>query len=106
MGPDAPRVHLLAVETWPGEVVEVNGRHGRHHGEVAVGAPGVDVEGSVVVGGPSVVLSGPSVVLGGPSVVVGGPTVVGGGGVVVAEPGRGHDHDRDHGDHGGHPHGH
>jgi hypothetical protein len=85
VGPQAPRVHLLAVEAWPGEVVAVHGPHGHVHGEVAVGAPGAVVESpSVVVGTPSVVVGAPAVVVGTPGVVVGAPgLVVGGPGVVV-----------------------
>ncbi len=84
VGPAAPRVHLMAVEAWPGDaVVEV---HGRHHGEVVVGAPGV------VVGAPAVVVGAPNVVVGAPGVVVGAPGVVVGapGAVVVGGPGPGH----------------
>jgi len=82
VGPAAPRVHLLAVDAWPGEVVEV---HGRHH-EVVVGAPGVVVGApEVVVGAPAVVVGAPGVVVGAPGVVVGapGPVFVGGPGHVV-----------------------
>lgn len=82
VGPAAPRVHLLAVETWaPTEVVEVRG-HG-HHGEVIVERPGVVVGApGVVVGAPNVVVGAPGVVVGAPGVVVGTPgaVVVGGGG--------------------------
>jgi len=89
VGPAAPRVHLLAVETWPGEVVEVHG-HG-HHGEVIVERPGV------IVGGPTVVVGAPAVVVGGPHVVVGGP------GVVVGGPGHVNIHENIHlGGHGKH----
>ncbi len=116
VGPQAPRVHLLAVDAWPGEVVELHGKHGRHHGDFVVGGPGVEVEGpgivvgapSVVVGGPGVVVGGPNVVVGGPNVVVGGPgAIVGGPGVVVGGGVRGHEeeHGRDH-DRGGGHHGH
>ncbi len=83
VGPEAPRVHLFAVEAWPGEVVELHGHgkvHGEVHGEVVVGAPGV------VIGAPAVVVEGPSIVVGAPGIVVGEP---GGGG-------RGHDRDHDH----------
>jgi hypothetical protein len=86
VGPAAPRVHLLAVDAWPGEVVEVHG-HG-HHGEVVVGAPGV------VVGAPGVVVGAPGIVVGGPGVFVGGP----GGHVNV--------HENIHVGGGGHGHGH
>jgi hypothetical protein len=86
VGPAAPRVHLLAVETWQGEVVDVH-MHARHHEEVMVEGPGV------VVGGPSVVVETPGVVVSGPSVVVGGGVEAHG------HVGRGHEHDRDH-DHG------
>ncbi|HEY1958134.1 MAG TPA: hypothetical protein VGH28_21085 [Polyangiaceae bacterium] len=61
VGPAAPRVHLL-VDAWPGEVVEV---HGKHH-EVIVGAP------AVVVGAPGVVVGAPGVFIGGPGFHVGG----------------------------------
>jgi hypothetical protein len=58
VGPAAPRLHLLAVDAWPGEVVEVHRWHGEH-GEVIVGAPGVVVEGpGVVVGAPGVIVVG------------------------------------------------
>jgi hypothetical protein len=60
VGPKAPRVHLLAVEAWPGEVIEVHGRHGHVHDEVVVGAPAV-----VVVGTPGVVVGGGAEVHGG-----------------------------------------
>jgi hypothetical protein len=90
VGPEAPRVHLLAVETWPGETVVLHGPHGKHHEEI-VGPAGV------VVGGPRVVLDAPSVVVQGPSFVVGGPGVVVGGGAVVHGTG---------GDWGHHEHGH
>ena len=107
-GPEAPRVHLLAVDAWPGEVVV---GHGRHHGEVVVGAPGVAIEGSagfvapgVVVGGPGIAVGGPGIV--GPGVVVGGPTVVVGGPHVVGGPGPGREHvvvhEHEHGGHRGH----
>jgi hypothetical protein len=119
VGPEAPRVHLLAVDGWAGEGVELRGRHGHFHegvvvGEpgVVVGAPGVVVEGPGVVLGPpgvivpgpgvfvpptpGVVVGGPSVVLGGPSVALGGSGVVRGGAVVGGEVGRGHDRDHDH----------
>ena len=87
-GPAVAPVHLYAVESeWPDEVVEI---HGRHHGEVIVGAPGV------VVGGPEVVVGAPGVVVGGPRVVVGAP-----GAVVVGGGGRGEVHvHADHGRHG------
>jgi hypothetical protein len=106
VGPQAPRLHLLAVDAWPGEVVEVHGPHGRFHEEVVVGAPGVVVEA------PSLVVAPPEVVVGAPGVVVGGGVVFGGppvGGVVVGGPpvevrehggggwGRGHDHENDQG---------
>jgi hypothetical protein len=127
VGPEAPRVHLLAVEGWGGEV-ELRGHHGHFRegvvvGEpgVVVGAPGVVVEGpSVVVGAPGVIVPGPGiivppgpgvlvpapgVVLGGPSVALGGSGVVRGGAVVSGEVGRGHDHDGDHGHGGGGHHG-
>jgi hypothetical protein len=82
VGPAAPRVHLLVVDSWPGEVVEVHG-HG-HHGEVVVGAPGVIVGApGVVVGAPGVVVGAPGVVVGAPGVVVGGPGVFVGGPVHV-----------------------
>jgi hypothetical protein len=93
-GPEAPRVHLLAVDAWPGEVVEVHGLHG-HHEQVLAGVPGVVVDGPgvvidaprVVVGAPGVVVGAPGVIVGGPGVVVGGPgVVVGGPGVVVGGP--------------------
>jgi hypothetical protein len=80
VGPEAPRVHVLAVDAWPGEVVEVHGRHGKH-GEVVVGAPGV------VIGAPGVVVEGPGVVVGAPGVVVGAPGVV-----VVGRRHHGHGH--------------
>jgi hypothetical protein len=87
LGPEAPRLHLLVVDAWPGEVVEVHG-HGRFHEEVVVGAPGVVVEA------PSLVVQPPSVVVGVPGVVVGGPVYE------VREHGWGRDHDEDHeGDH-------
>jgi hypothetical protein len=92
VGPQAPRLHLLAVESWPGEVVEVHGPHGRFHEEIVVGAPGVVVEA------PSLVVAPPEVVVGAPGVVVGAPGVVVGAPVEVRERGgwgRGHDHDRD-----------
>lgn len=77
VGPAAPRVHLLAVDAWPGEVVEV---HGRHH-EVVVGEPGVVVDApGVVIGGPHVIVGAPGVVVGGPGVFVGGPRGHFGGG--------------------------
>jgi hypothetical protein len=78
LGPEAPRVHVLAVNSWPDEVVEVHGWHGRH-AEVVVGAPGVVVEP-------------PGVLIGAPGVIVGAPTVVVGGGVVVEHRGWGHRH--------------
>lgn len=86
VGPQAPRVRLLAVES-PGEV-EVPGRHWRHHAELVVGAPGVVVGApEVTTGAPGVVVGGPGVVLGGPGVVVGGPgVVVGGPGVAIGGP--------------------
>jgi hypothetical protein len=107
-GPAAPRVHLLAVEGWPGEVVEMHGHHGHVHGEVVVGEPGVYVTGPhvegpsvvvagphfvapppVIVGAPGVVVGGPGVIVGPPGVVVGAPphVVVGGPSVVVGGPG-------------------
>jgi hypothetical protein len=75
VGRAAPHVHLMAVEAWPGEVVEVHGHHGVVVGEpgVVVGAPGV------VVGAPHVVVGGPRVFVGGPRVHVGGGFHVGGG---------------------------
>jgi hypothetical protein len=94
-GPQAPSVHLLAVDSWPGEVVDVHGLPGTHHAEMLVGAPGVAVNGpgvvvdgpGVVVGAPGVVVGAPGVVVGAPGVVVGGPrVVVGGPGVVVGPP--------------------
>jgi hypothetical protein len=116
VGPQAPPVHLLAVDSWPGEVVDVHGLHGMHREEMLVGAPGVAVNGpgvvvgvpgvvvgapGVVVGVPGVVVGGPGVVVGGPRVVVGGPGVVVGGGVEVHGGGgvgwghhHGHGHDR------------
>jgi hypothetical protein len=86
IGPEAPRVHLLVVEAWPGEVVEVHG-HGRFREDV-------------VVGGPAVVVEGPSVVVEPPAVVVGAGVVVGAPGVVEVREhgGWGHDHDHE-GDH-------
>jgi hypothetical protein len=51
VGPQAPRVHVFAVDAWPDEVVEVHGRHG-----VVVGAP------SVIIGAPTVVVGGGVVV--------------------------------------------
>jgi hypothetical protein len=92
VGPEAPRLHLLVVDAWPGEVVEVHGPHGRIHGEVVVGGP------EVVVGGPEVVVEGPSVVVGPPAVVIGTPGVLIAPGAEVRERGGGwgHDHDRDH----------
>jgi hypothetical protein len=119
VGPQAPRVHWVAMEPPlpPGEIVEVGGRHGHHHVEY-VGGPGVVVEGpGVAVGGPSVVVgapnvlvnppgvivSPPGVVLGGPGVVIGGPrAIVGPPGVVVGGPpgpvhgGWGHEHEHGH----------
>jgi hypothetical protein len=88
-GPEAPRLHLLAVDAWPGEVVEVRGPHGRHHGEVVVGAPGAVVDApGVVVNGPSVVVGAPQIDVGAPGVVVGAPgVIVGAPGVVVSAPG-------------------
>ena len=91
VGPEAPRVHLLAVEAWPGEVVELHGRHGKHE-EVVVGA-------GVVVAAPAVVVEPPTVVVGAPAVVVGAPGVVVGGGAEVQGGvgwGRGHDHGHGH----------
>jgi hypothetical protein len=101
VGPEAPRVHLLAVDAWPGEVVEVHGLHGRHHGEVVVGTAGVVVGGpGVVVEAPSLVVEAPRVVIGAPGVVVGGPGVVVGAGAELHGPdvgrGRGHDHGHGH----------
>ena len=95
-GPEAPRVHLLAVEEWPGEVVEIHGRH-HHHGEVVVGGPGVVVEGpSVTVAAPSLVVAPPSVAIGiGGEVVAPGVAVEGRGGF------REHDRGDGDGDHGG-----
>jgi hypothetical protein len=90
VGPGAPRVHLLAVEAWPGEVVEMHGRHGHLHGEVEVGGPGV------VVGAPAVVIGAPAVVVATPGVVVGAPGVVIGGGAEV-HGGVGWGHERGHG---------
>jgi hypothetical protein len=76
VGPGAPRVHVLAVDAWPDEVVEVHERHGKH-GEVVVGAPGVVVDAPrVVVGMPGVVVGAPGVVVGAPGVIVGAPSVV------------------------------
>jgi hypothetical protein len=94
VGPEAPRVHLLAVEAWPGEVVAVHGPHGHVHGEVAVGAPGVVIESpSIVVGTPGVVVGVPGFVVGGPGVVVGGGAEVHGGvGWGHGHHGHGHDH--------------
>jgi hypothetical protein len=93
VGPETPRVHLLAVDVWPGEVIEVRG-HGRHHGEVAVTSPGV------VVGAPAVVVESPSLVVEPPSIVVGSPAVVVGAGVEVHGPdddrGRRHEHGHEH----------
>jgi hypothetical protein len=97
VGPTAPRVHVMAVEAWPGEVVEVHG-HG-HHGEVVVGAPGVVVGApAVVVGAPNVVVGAPGVVVGAPGVVVGAPGVVVGapGAVVVGGPGHVNIHENVH----------
>ena len=106
VGPEAPRVHLFAVEAWPNEVVELHGRHGRHHGDVVVGEPGLVVGApGVVVEGPSVVVGGPSVVVGGPGVVLGGPGLVGGGAVHVGGVVGGHEHDREHERGGGGHHG-
>jgi len=94
VGRAAPRVHLLAVDTWgPGEVVEI---HGKHHGEVVVGAPGV------VVGAPGVVVGAPGVVVGAPGVVVGAPGVVVGGPVLVGGPGHVNIHENIHVGGGGH----
>jgi hypothetical protein len=100
IGPEAPRLHLLAVDDWGGEV-ELRERHGHHREGVVVAEPGV------VVGGPSLlveapVFAPPAVVVGAPGVVVGGPTVVLGGGVDV---GRGHDREHDRGGEGGGRHG-
>ena len=96
VGPEAPRVHLLAVDAWPGEVVELHGGHGRHHEEVVVGAPGVVVGApGFVVEGPGVVVGPPGVVLGGPSAVVRGGVVVGGG-VVAEGADRAHGHESEH----------
>ena len=83
--PDAPRIHLLAVDAWPGEGVEVRGPHGMHRGEVVVGAPGIAV-GAPGIGfnAPGVVVNAPGVVVGAPGVVVGAP-----GAVVVGPPGLG-----------------
>jgi hypothetical protein len=86
VAPEAPRVHLLAVEAWPGEVVEVHG-HGRHHGEVLVASPGV------VVGTPAVVVETPSLVVEPPSVVVGAGVEVHGS---DDDRGRHHDHGHEH----------
>jgi hypothetical protein len=83
VGPEAPRLHLLVVDAWPGEVVELLGPHGMFHG-------------GVVVGGPELVVEGPSVVVGPPAVVVGVPGVVIAPGVEVRERGWGRDHDHDH----------
>jgi hypothetical protein len=96
VGPAAPRVHLLAVESWPGEVVEI---HGKHHGEVIVERPGV------IVGAPAVVVGAPAVVVGAPGVVVGAPgVVVGGPGVFVGGPGHVNIHENIHVGGGGHGH--
>jgi hypothetical protein len=87
VGPASPRVHLLAVEAWPGEV-EVHGR-GHLKGEIEVGAPGV------VVGAPAVVVVGaPGVVVGGPGVVVGGGAEVHGGLGLGHEHGHGRGHEQ------------
>jgi hypothetical protein len=75
VGPQAPRVHLLAVDAWPGEVIDVHGRHGHFHGDVVVG------------GGPEVVVGAPGVVVGAPGVVVGAPPILAPPGVVVGAPG-------------------
>jgi hypothetical protein len=89
VGPESPRVHLLAVDAWPGEVVEVHERHGRYHEEVVVGGPGV------VVAAPAVVVEAPSLVVGAPAVVVDTPgVVVGAGAEVHGHVGRDHDHGR------------
>jgi hypothetical protein len=93
VGPEAPRIHLLAVEAWPGEVVEAHGRHGKFHEEVVVGAPGL------IVGAPAVVVEPPSVVVEAPAVVVGAPGVVVGAGADVHGGvgwGRGHGHGHEH----------
>ena len=82
------------------------------HGEVWVGAPGVEVHApGVVVGGPSVEVRAPGVfvpppphvVVGGPRVVVGAPppVVVGAPGVVVEERRGGHWEHHDNGRHEG-----
>ncbi len=92
VGPEAPRVHLLAVDAWPGEVVEVHGPHGRFREEVVGGGPGV------VVGAPGVVVQAPSLIVEPPAVVVGAGVFVGGGAEVRGGPrrGHGHDHGREH----------
>jgi hypothetical protein len=86
VGPEAPRVRLLVVDAWPGEVIEVHG-HGRHHGEVAVTSPGV------VIGAPAVVVESPSLVVEPPSVVVGAGVEVHG---ADDDHGRRHDHGHEH----------
>jgi hypothetical protein len=58
VGPGAPRVHLVAVDTWPGEVIEVHRVHGKHVGVIA-DAPDAVVEGpGVVVGAPGDIVVG------------------------------------------------
>jgi hypothetical protein len=104
VGPAAPRVHLLAVEAWPGEVVEVRGPRGKYRGEVVVGEPGLVVGApAVVVEAPSLVVGTPGVVVAAPGVVVGGPTVVVGAGATVHGSGVGWAGGHDHGQRG---HGH
>lgn len=93
-GPEAPHAHVVAVDAWPDEAIEVRGHH-------VVGAPGVVVGApGVVVNTPGIVVGAPNIVVGVPGVVVDAPGVVVGGGVVVHDHGHwghGHDHDHDHG---------
>jgi len=98
IGPEAPRVHLLTVNAWPDEVVDVHGPHGRHHGDGVVGAGGVVVGApGLVVDAPSLVVEATGVVIGTPGVVVGGPGVVVGGGVEGHDRGEGRGRGQDHG---------
>ncbi len=96
-GPDAPRLHLFAVDAWPGEA-HVGGEVAVAAPGVAVAAPGVAVAAPhVAVQVPGVVVATPRVVVNAPGVVVGAPgVVVGGPGVFVEGPGWGHHHGHRH----------